>query len=436
MRIRIENGTVVDPLQNLETKQTVFIEDSTIKAVLLPEELSQAPFSKEQADLLYDASGQIICPGFVDMHVHFRDPGQEYKETIETGCKAAAHGGFTDVCCMPNTTPVNDQPEITQYIINKAKSLSSTRVYPVAAISPGSQGKGLTEMGLLLKAGACGFSDDGHPVSDPQLMRRAMEYARSFDSLIISHCEDLKLVANGVMNEGIISTRLGLAGIPNASESIMVMRDIALCELTGARLHIAHVSTSQSVEAIKQAKDKGLPVTAETAPHYFTLTDSSVLEYDTHAKMNPPLRSKFDREAICQGLASGIIDVIATDHAPHDVLEKDVPFDEAANGIIGLETAVPLTLKLVHEKVLTLGQVIEKFSINPLNILKLPPKKIAGGYPADLTIIDIAAEYTISAKKFQSKSRNTPFNDWPCRGKVMATIVNGQIVYQAGSVSD
>jgi len=427
MRILIENGTVVDPGQSLEAIRCVYIDGNIIAGVLEPDELTNVPFPKSEADLVYDAQGKMICPGLIDMHVHFRDPGQEYKETIETGCKAAAQGGFTDVCCMPNTTPVNDQPEITRYMIEKARSLGGTRVHPVAAISPGSAGKALTEMGLLLDAGACAFSDDGHPVSDSQLMRRAMEYARSFDALIISHCEDLRL-ADGVMNEGIVSTRLGLAGIPNAAESIMVMRDIALCELTGARLHFAHISTAQSVEALKIAKDKGLPVTAETAPHYFTLTDSAVLEYDTHAKMNPPLRSETDREAIRQGLADDTIDVIATDHAPHIDLEKNVPFDQAANGIIGLETSLALGLKLVHDNILTFSQLIEKMSIKPADILKLPKKMIAKGQTADLTIIDLQKVHTISAKNFRSKSKNTPFDGWTCKGVVVKTIVNGCMI--------
>jgi dihydroorotase len=426
MRILIENGTVIDPQQSLDDIRNVYIDSNNIAAVLAPEDLSKAPFCRDEADYVYDARGQIICPGLVDMHVHLREPGQEYKETIETGCKSAAYGGFTDVCCMPNTKPVNDNPEITTYIIERARSLGGTRVHPVAAISPGSSGKGLTEMGLILDAGACAFSDDGQPVSDSQLMRRAMEYARSFDALIISHCEDLRL-AEGVMNEGIISTRMGLAGIPNAAETVMVMRDIALCELTGARLHIAHVSTAQSVDAIKHAKEKGLPVTAETAPHYFTLTDSAVLEYDTHAKMNPPLRTEIDREAIRNALAEGVIDVIATDHAPHSDLEKMVTFDQAANGIIGLETSLPLGLKLVHDNVLTLSQLIEKMSINPTKIVRIPEKRISSGYPADLTIIDLSKKHTISAKLFQSKSRNTPFDGWTCMGKVMQTIVNGRL---------
>jgi len=426
MRILIENGTVIDPQQSLDDVRNIYIDSNTIAAVLAPSELSNAPFTRDEAEHVHDAQGQIICPGLVDIHVHFRDPGQEYKETIETGCLAAAYGGFTDVCCMPNTNPINDQPEITKYMIEKARSFGGTRVHPVAAISPDSKGKGLTEMGLLLDAGACGFSDDGQPLSDSQLMRRAMEYARSFDALIISHCEDLKLAA-GVMNEGIISTRLGLAGIPNAAESVMVMRDIALCELTGVRLHIAHVSTAQSVEAIKFAKDKGLPVTAETAPHYFTLTDSAVLEYDTHAKMNPPLRTETDREAIRNALAEGVIDAIATDHAPHSELEKNVPFDQAANGIIGLETSLALGLKLVHDKVLTLSQLIEKMSINPAKIVKMPEKRIAKTYPADLTIIDLSMKQTFSAKMFKSKSRNTPFDDWTCMGKVIQTIVDGRL---------
>jgi len=426
MRILIENGTVVDPKQSLEDTRNVYIDGKKIIAVLPPSELSNAPFLRDSADHVYDAQGQIICPGLVDIHVHFREPGQEYKETIESGCKAAEFGGFTDVCCMPNTTPVNDQPEITQSIIQKAQSFKGTRVHPVAAISPGSKGQGLTEMGLLLKAGACAFSDDGQPVSNPQLMRRAMEYARSFDALIVSHCEDLKL-AEGVMNEGTISTRMGLAGIPNAAESVMVMRDIALCELTGAHLHIAHVSTAQSVEAIRIAKDKGLPVTAETAPHYFTLTDAAVLEYDTHAKMNPPLRTETDRAAIRQALAEGVIDAIATDHAPHSDLEKIVPFDQAANGIIGLETSLALGLRLVHENVLTLSQLIERMSINPAKIMKMPEKGIASGYPADLTIFDLSVKHTLSAQLLASKSRNTPFDGWTFRGKVMQTIVDGRL---------
>ncbi|KPA19504.1 dihydroorotase [Candidatus Magnetomorum sp. HK-1] len=428
MRIRLENGTVIDPIQKLNAKRTVYIEDDKIIAVLEPEDSTTQPFPPDKTDHVYDAQGQIICPGFWDMHVHFCDPGQEYKETIETGCKAAAHGGFTDVCCMPNTSPVNDQPELTKYMIEKARSLSGTRVHPVAAISPASNGKALTEMGLLLQAGACAFSDDGHPVSDSQLMRRAMEYARSFDALIISHCEDMRLAANGVMNEGIISTRMGLTGIPNASESIMVMRDIALAELTGARLHIAHVSTAQSVEAIKIAKEKGLRVTAETAPHYFTLTDAAVIEYDTNAKMNPPLRSEKDRDAIRKGLAEGVIDVIATNHEPLTILEKNIEFDRAANGIIGLETSIPISLKLVHDGVLSFSQLVEKMSVNPSKILKMPQKMIASDQPADITIIDPSIENIISAKHFYSKSKNMPFEGWHCRGKVMRTIVSGKNV--------
>jgi dihydroorotase len=426
MRTLIENGTVIDPQQSLNDARNIYIEGNKIVAVLPPNELSQAPFKRDETDHVYNAQDQMICPGLVDIHVHLREPGHEYKETIESGCKAAKRGGFTDVCCMPNTKPVNDQPEITTFIIEKSRSFKGTRVHPVAAISPDSKGKGLTEMGLLLEAGACAFTDDGHPVSNPQLMRRAMEYALSFDALIVSHCEDLRL-ADGVMNEGVISTRMGLAGIPNAAESVMVMRDIALCELTGARLHIAHVSTAQSVEAIKIAKDKGLPVTAETAPHYFTLTDSAVLEYDTHAKMNPPLRTETDRAAIRQALADGVIDAIATDHAPHSDLEKMVPFDQAANGIIGLETSLPLGLRLVHDNVLTLSQLIEAMSIKPATIMKLPEKSIASGFPADLTIIDMSVKHTLSAKQFQSKSRNTPFEGWTVQGKVMQTIVDGRL---------
>jgi len=429
MRIRIDNGTVIDPSQNLNDKRTVFISDGKIIAVLESDNLSQSPFKSEEADYVHDASGQLICPGFMDMHVHFRDPGETYKETIETGCKAAAYGGFTDVCCMPDTRPVNDLPEITRYIIEKAHSCKGTYVHPIAAISPGCAGKALTEMGLLLQAGACAFSDDCYPISDPQLMRRAMEYARSFDALIISHCEELRL-SGGVMNEGTVSTQMGLSGIPKAAETIMVMRDIALSELTGARLHIAHVTTEQSVEAIRRAKEKGLPVSAETAPQYFSLTDSAVLEYDTNSKMNPPLRTESDRDAIRKGLADGTIDVIATNHEPQTDLEKNIEFDRAASGVIGLETSIPISLQLVHEGILTATQLVEKMSVNPNTILKMSPKKIATNYPADLTIIDPQIDHIISKTMFHSKSKNTPFEGWHCRGKAALTVVCGKIVNQ------
>jgi dihydroorotase len=373
----IKGGRVLDP-GKIDGIADILVKDGIIIEVItktLPSggsgKKSQEALKKYKADMIIDASGRMVVPGLIDMHVHLREPGQEYKETIETGTLSAAAGGFTGVCAMPNTIPVNDNRQVTEYILNRAKEAGKVNVYPVAAISMGLKGESLCEYGDLKEAGAIALSDDGKPVSNSRLMRRAMEYAKGFGLTIISHCEVSDLSAGGVMNEGVVATRMGLAGIPNEAESIMVERDIALCGLTGAHLHIAHVSTSQSVIAIREAKRKGLPVTAETAPHYFTLTDEAVSGYNTNAKMNPPLRSAFDREAVREGLADGTIDVIATDHAPHSSLEKDVEFDLAANGIVGLETSVSLGLRLVEEGVISMSGLIEKMSSNPSRILGL-----------------------------------------------------------------
>jgi len=422
--LMIKNGQVVDP-GNINGAYNILIEGGKIASVT-PSGSSEDV--KGADGKVIDASGKLVFPGLIDMHVHLREPGHEYKETIATGCLAAVSGGFTSVCPMPNTNPVNDNQEVTDYIIRKAGEAGTARVYPVAAISKGLKGDELSEYGELKKAGAVAFSDDGNPVSAAMLMRRAMEYAKGFGLPIISHCEEMSLAAGGDMNEGAVATQMGLTGIPNASESVMVMRDIALCELTGASLHIAHVSTAESVHAIRDAKKRGLTVTAETAPHYFTLTDEMVFPYNTLSKMNPPLRSSEDREAIRQGLADGTIDVIATDHAPHSSMEKDVEFSRAANGIIGLETALPLSLKLVEDNVLTMEALIEKMVTHPARILGL----IAGlspGNPADLTIVDPDSEYTVDADTFKSKSRNTPFNGWKVKGKAVVTIVGGRVVY-------
>ncbi|MFV9646027.1 MAG: dihydroorotase [Desulfobacterales bacterium] len=375
-----------------------------------------------------DAFGKIVVPGLIDMHVHLREPGHEYKETIESGCLSAAYGGFTAICPMPNTNPVNDNSQVTEYILKKAGAADMVRVYPVAAISKGLKGKDLCEYGDLKETGAIAISDDGHPVANSQLMRMALEYAKGFDLPVISHCEDLDLAGCGAMNEGAVATRMGLAGIPNASESIAVMRDIALCELTGARLHIAHVSTTESVRAIRNAKKRGALVTAETAPHYFTLTEDAVEGYNTNAKMNPPLRSMQDREAVLEGLADGTIDVIATDHAPHSSIEKEVEFDQAANGIIGLETSVSLSLKLVQNSVIPLTALVEKMSTNPARILGLNIG-IIPGRPADITIIDPDLSYKIDSGSFKSLSRNTPFDGWDMKGKAILTMVGGKILF-------
>ena len=424
MLILIKGGRVIDP-GNLDGIMDILIKDGKISDIKEPNSKFKIQNSKFK---IIDASGKIVTPGLIDMHVHFREPGHEYKETIETGCKAAAFGGFTAVCTMPNTIPANDNTQVTEYILKKARLANAVRVYPVAAISPGLNGKGLCEYGELKEAGVIALSDDGNPVRDSQLMRRALEYAKGFGLPVISHCEDLDLVADGVMNEGAVATRMGLAGIPNAAESIMVMRDIALCELTGASLHIAHVSTSESVQAIRDAKKRGVPVTAETAPHYFSLTEEAVAEYNTNAKMNPPLRSEHDREAVLEGLSDGTIDVIATDHAPHSSIEKEVEFDLAANGIIGLETSLSLGMKLVETGIIPLTELIKKMSTNPARILGLD-LGIKKGRPADITIIDPDISFKIDADSFQSLSRNTPFDGWDMKGKAVLTMVGGKIVY-------
>lgn len=420
----IKGGRVIDP-GNLDDILDIVIADGNI--VEIKQNALAGGANKESK--IIDASGKIVAPGLIDMHVHLRDPGYEYKETIETGSRAAAFGGFTAICCMPNTNPVNDCRQVTEYIVKKAVKADIVRVYPVAAISKGLKGDRLCEYGELKDAGAIAVSDDGNPVMNSQLMRRALEYSSGFNLPVISHCEDFDLVSDGAMNEGAVATKMGLSGIPNAAESIMVLRDIALCELTGVPVHIAHVSTRESVRAIRDAKKRGVPVTAETAPHYFSLTDASIKNYNTNSKMNPPLRSEQDREAICQGLADGTIDAIATDHAPHSIIEKAVEFDQAANGIIGLETAVPLGLKLVEAGIIDITDLIEKMSKNPARILGLK-NGLEIGKTADITIIDPEISYCIDADRFQSLSRNTPFDGWDVKGRAVLTMVGGKVVYQ------
>ena len=423
MPILIRGARVIDP-GNLDQVSDVLISKGVIEAVQPAGTIETAGPDVE----VLDGNGLWLTPGLIDMHVHFREPGQEHKETILTGSRAAAAGGFTAVVTMPNTEPVNDDPAITALMLDKAAEAGLVRLYPVAAISKGIKGEQLCEFGELKAAGAIGVSDDGRPVMNGQLMRRALEYAAAFNLLVISHCEDLHLAEGGAMNEGANATRMGLGGIPNASESVMVMRDIALAQLTGARVHIAHVSTRESVAAIRKAKEEGVPVTAETAPHYFTLTDAAVDGYNTNAKMNPPLRSEQDRQAIRQGLADGTLDVIATDHAPHSVLEKEVEFDLAANGIVGLETSLPLGLKLVEEGVLSIEALIEKMAAGPARILGLECG-VRVGMTADLTLIDPAEEYVVNAGDFKSKSRNTPFEGMQLKGRAVMTIVGGKVVY-------
>ncbi|MGM0452111.1 MAG: dihydroorotase [Thermodesulfobacteriota bacterium] len=428
MRIRIKGGRLLDP-GHIDSRGDVDIVDGKIIGIYPDTNGTPKDASAVTADIEIDATGCIVAPGLMDMHVHLRQPGFEYKETIETGICAAAAGGFTAVCCMPNTDPVNDNAQITNFILDTAAKCRSARVYPIGAISVGLEGQHLAAYGEMKAAGAVGVSDDGRPVSDAQLMRRALEYANGMDMAVISHCEDTGL-AGGDMNEGVNATRLGLAGIPNAAESIMVLRDIAVCELTGIPVHIAHVSTRQSVDAIRTAKQNGLPVTAETAPHYFTLTDDAVAAYDTHAKMNPPLRSSADREAIRQALADGTIDVIATDHAPHDALVKNVEFDRAANGIIGLETALPLCLDIVRQGYMSLSALIEKMAKAPARIIG-KTCGLAVDAPADITVIDPDCRFDYHAERGCSKSCNSPFDGWQMTGRAIYTIVNGRVVFDA-----
>lgn len=424
MRMKIKNGYVLDP-GHLEGFFDLWIEDGRIKTI---SEKGSGPPDTD-ADSVLDAQGLLVFPGLIDLHVHLREPGHEYKETIASGCLSAVRGGITAVCCMPNTHPVNDHAAITSWIIAEAKRVGLAKVYPVAAISEGLGGEQLNEYADLKAAGAVALTDDGRPVENALVMRRAMEYAKAFGLFTISHCEELSLVDSGVMNEGETATRLGLSGIPNLSESLMVEREVGLSELTDSPVHIAHVSTRESVRAIREAKARGVKVTAETAPHYFILTEESVGDYNTNAKMNPPLRSEADRLAIVEGLQDGTLDCIATDHAPHAPMEKETPFDLAPNGIIGLETSLSLSLRLVHEKLLTMAEMVRLMSKNPARILGIN-NDLAAGAVADLTLVDPEKKWIVDAAHFASLSRNTPFDGWELKGRAVATLVDGKIVFR------
>jgi dihydroorotase len=418
----IRGALVVDPVQTLEAPRDLLIEKGKIAAVEPPGTIPG------EGRRVIEAKGLVLTPGLIDMHVHLREPGEEYKETIETGTRAAVQGGFTAVACMPNTQPVNDNASITRFILDQARAANLARVHPVAAISMASLGEQLSEYGDQKAAGAVAVSDDGKPVMNAMLMRRALEYARTFGLPVISHAEDLELRGEGVIHEGRISLELGLRGIPAAAEAVMVFRDITLAGLTGCCLHIAHVSTAAAVELIRWAKTAGIFVTAETAPHYFSLTDAAVYGYDTNAKVNPPLRPAADQAAIKAGLKDGTLDAIASDHAPHTSLEKDLEFQAAAFGLIGLETSLGLSLKLVHDGVLSLLQLVAKMSLNPARILGVPGGSLKVGAPADLTLIDLNRSWTVDTQKFASKSRNCPFHGWALKGQAVMTIVGGRIV--------
>ncbi len=420
----LKNGRVIDPANGIDQIQDVLIAGGRISAVAQPGTLP------EQAEaLVYDLAGKWVVPGLIDMHVHLREPGQEYKETIATGTQAAAAGGFTAVAAMPNTKPVNDNQTVTLFILAKAAEAGFARVYPVGAISCGSKGEHLAEFGELRQAGAVAVTDDGLPVGNSQLMRRALEYAGNHDLLVISHAEEMTLSHGGAMNDGALATRLGLRGIPHVAEEIMVYRDLALAEFTGRSIHIAHVSTKESLSLIRRAKEKGVAVTAETAPHYFTLTEKAVDGYNTLAKMNPPLRTEADMAAVREALRDGTLDAIATDHAPHGELDKDMEFDLAANGIIGLETAVPLTLRLVRENQLEVRRMVELLSVNPARILGVPGGTLSVGAPADIAVIDPEKKFVFTEESIQSKSKNSPFLGWELQGKAVLTILAGRITW-------
>lgn len=419
----IKGGRVVDPSQNIDETLDLLLENGTIK------ELGKGLKAPAGAEVI-DAAGLIVTPGLIDMHVHLRDPGLEYKEDIVTGTKAAAAGGFTSVACMPNTKPVNDNKAITSYIVTKAKKEAVVNVFPVGAITQGSKGESLAEMGELKESGCVAVSDDGRPVVNAELMRRALEYAKGMGIMVIAHSEELALVGEGTMNEGFTATELGLKGIPSAAEDVAVARDVYLAEFTKSPIHIAHISTKGSVRIIKNAKARGVQVTCETAPHYFSLTDDAVRGYNTNAKMNPPLREADDVAAIKAGLADGTIDAIATDHAPHHLDEKDLEFNLAMNGIIGLETSLPLSLKLVEDKVLDLKTLVKKMACKPAQILGLDRGTLKAGAPADVTIIDPKAEWVVDADKLASKSKNSPFLGQTMKGAAAYTIVGGKVVYK------
>jgi dihydroorotase len=428
----LKGGRIVDPSQGMDETADLLIEKGRVAAIGkdIREAGSRKGVEKGTEPVVLDIRGLVVLPGLIDMHTHLREPGFEYKETIETGSRAAAAGGFTAVACMPNTEPVNDNHSVTEYILRKARACGLVRVYPIAAISKGSEGKVLSEMGDLKEAGAVAFSDDGKPVMNSTLMRRALEYAASFGLPVISHCEDHSLSRGGLMNESFVSTELGIRGIPSAAEEIMVTRDLTLAEYTGTSVHIAHVSTAGSVRLIREAKTRGVRVTAETAPHYLTLTDDALRSYDTNLKVNPPLRSRRDVEALKEGLRDGTIDVIASDHAPHATTEKDVEFEYAASGMVGLETSLGLGLKLVEEGVLTLRDLVLKMSTKPAAILRIPGGTLKAGSPADLTVIDPLREWTVDVKAFKSRSRNSPFHGWKLKGKAVLTIVGGEIKHR------
>ncbi len=424
-RLLLKGGRVVDPSTKRDGAADVLLADGKVQEV-------KARVSVKGAEVV-DVRGFVVCPGVIDLHTHLREPGREDKETIATGTRAAAAGGFTAVCAMPNTEPVNDQAGITRAILEKARAKGVVRVHPIGAITKGSRGEELAEYGDLKEAGCVAVSDDGRPVARASVMRRALEYAQAFGLPVIDHCEEPTLVEKFAMNEGPVATLLGLRGYPGAAEAIVVERDVQLAALTGGRVHIAHISAAGSVDAVRRAKSRGVRVSAEATPHHLLLTDRAVKdsEYDTSTKMNPPLRSEADRQAVIEGLRDGTIDCIATDHAPHTVDDKKVEYDQAAFGIVGLETAVALCLdRLVGGKVLELPWLVALLSTNPARVLGLPGGTLAPGSPADVTVLDLQKKQAVEPERFLSKGRNTPFGGWTLTGWPVLTVVNGRVVFR------
>jgi dihydroorotase len=421
----IKNGRVLDPASKTDAAQDILLDGEKIAELAAPGKLTTDHKNAE----VFDATGLIVAPGFIDLHAHLREPGQESSETIETGTRSAARGGFTAVCCMPNTKPVNDNASVTRFILDRAKTACGVRVWPIGAASVGSKGEAIAEIAAMKEAGIVAVSDDGKPIATAKLTRQVMEYCRSLDIPVIEHSEDVSLAAGAVMREGVTSSRLGLRGMPAAAESVCVARDVQLVELTGARLHVAHLSAKASLEQVRSAKQRGLRVTCEVTPHHFTLIDEDV-QYDSRYKMNPPLAARQDREALIAGLADGAVDAIATDHAPHEPALKDVEFDKAPFGILGFETAIALSLEqLVHSGRLPLMRLVELFTTGPARVLGIE-RKLAHGQHADLTIFSTTHEWTYDVKQSPSKSRNSPFDTRTFKGASVATIVAGRIIYK------
>ena len=426
--ICLRGGRVIDPARNVDERADLLVRDGRIEAIGPGIDAGSNGDIRE-----IDVRDRWVVPGLIDLHTHLREPGQEYKEDIATGTAAAAAGGFTAVCAMPNTVPPNDNRSVTELIVRRAREVGAARVYPIGAITRGLQGETLAEMGELKEAGCVAVSDDGRPVSNGDLMRRALEYARGLGLTVIQHCEDLQLSDGGSMNEGAVSARTGIKAQPAAAETSMVARDLELVRLTGARYHVAHLSAAESVRLVRDAKRRGLPVTCEVTPHHLTLTDQACAEYDTFTKCNPPLRTMADIEALCEGLADGTVDAIATDHAPHSSVEKELEFENAAFGMLGLETALPLCLDLVHRQLLSPMALIALLTSRPARVLGLPGGSLAARAPADITVIDPNHAWSCDPSRFHSKSRNSPFAGRVFRGRAVLTIVGGRIVHQEDS---